>query len=65
MNPEQVMSSGPYNVEENYQQYKTYSISFYFKMFEWLCVHVEVHWFSCPFPFLGGPGRFFILISFV
>ena len=36
MNPEQVMSSGPYsNVEENYQQYKTYSISFYFKMFEW------------------------------
>ena len=35
MNPKQVMSSGPYsNVEENYQQYKTYSISFYFKMFE-------------------------------
>ena len=36
MNPEQVMSSGPYrNLEENYQQYKTYSISFYLKMFEW------------------------------
>ena len=36
MNPEQVMSLGPYrNLEENYQQYKTYSISFYLKMFEW------------------------------